>query len=473
LARNPVDGGALIWAMEESKLRSIVTPQRAFVNTGNDKFWMQLEFGMAKKYVDDLSDNVKRGLRAKISQGWKPGRPPVGYQNELISKTIVKDPDRFPKVRKMWDLMLTGNYSPLKILQIATERWGLRTKMFSRMGGCPLALSAVYKLFSNPFYYGQFVHRGETLQGGHEPMVTTAEFNRVQELLGTKSRPRPKHYTFTYGGLLRCGECEAAITAENKVNRYGSRYTYYHCTKRKRHIRCGQRSVEQRTLERQIASFLSTITTSRRIHDLILRLLKEVNREENQKELDELASLHARYEACHTSLGKLVSLRLDGLLTDDEFLAKKRELEAERLRLMELLGDKTGRQNNIIKRCEEAFEFARKAQKLFERGTQEQKRAILSYCGSNLVLKDGRIAIEPQKPFLAISEFLRATKAKNPMFEPLKMGVDKTKTATGDGGFRALRGLVEDVRTFYWENRNKLSFLGLPTILHFRKTSVR
>src|SRR5262245_15068932 len=44
LARNPVDGGALIWAFDEGKLREIATPQRSFSNTGNDKFWMQLEF---------------------------------------------------------------------------------------------------------------------------------------------------------------------------------------------------------------------------------------------------------------------------------------------------------------------------------------------------------------------------------------------------------------------------------------------
>jgi site-specific DNA recombinase len=69
LARNPLDGGNLIWALEEKKIEEIVTPQRTFSNTGNDKFWMQLEFGMAKKYVDDLSDNVKRGNRAKLELG--------------------------------------------------------------------------------------------------------------------------------------------------------------------------------------------------------------------------------------------------------------------------------------------------------------------------------------------------------------------------------------------------------------------
>src|SRR5882762_7894001 len=39
---------------------------------------MYLEFGMAQKYVDDLSANVKRGLHAKAQMGWLPGPTPLG-----------------------------------------------------------------------------------------------------------------------------------------------------------------------------------------------------------------------------------------------------------------------------------------------------------------------------------------------------------------------------------------------------------
>ena len=53
--------------MDQGKITEIVTPTGTFRNTANDKFLMQIEFGMAKKYVDDLSDNVKRGNRAKLS----------------------------------------------------------------------------------------------------------------------------------------------------------------------------------------------------------------------------------------------------------------------------------------------------------------------------------------------------------------------------------------------------------------------
>jgi len=170
LARNPLDGGSLIWAVEEGKIQEIATPQRSFNNTGNDKFWMQLEFGMAKKYVDDLSDNVKRGLRAKLEQGWLPGPPPLGYLNDKASRTIVKDPERFPLVRKLWNLVASGVHSPSQVLEIANDQWGLRTRQTRCLGNKPMSHSTLYRIFHNPFYYGVIQRHGQLFAGAHEPM---------------------------------------------------------------------------------------------------------------------------------------------------------------------------------------------------------------------------------------------------------------------------------------------------------------
>lgn len=248
LARNPIDGGTIIWALEQGTLKEIVTPQRAFTNNGDDKFWMQLEFGMAKKYVDDLSQNVKRGNRAKLEQGWLPGVPPLGYVNDLAQKTIVPDPDRFPLVRKMWDMLLAGK-SVSEIHETANEVWGFRTRKHKRIGGKRLAESALYKMFGNPFYFGLIVRNGDSYPGAHKPMISKDEYDRAQEILGRPNRPPQKQHEFGFTGLIRCGECGAAITAENRTNRYGSRYTYYHCTKRRPGVRCRQKTIRVEELE--------------------------------------------------------------------------------------------------------------------------------------------------------------------------------------------------------------------------------
>ena len=101
LARNPIDGSAIIWAIDQGKLEKIITPSATYCNNSNDKFVMNLDLGMAKKYVDDLSDNVKRGNKTKLEKGWLPGRAPLGYLNHPTERIIIPDPKDFSG-QKMW-----------------------------------------------------------------------------------------------------------------------------------------------------------------------------------------------------------------------------------------------------------------------------------------------------------------------------------------------------------------------------------
>src|SRR5207249_6168679 len=161
---------------------------------------MYIEFGMAHKYVDDLSRVVKRGLQAKAKLGWFPSGAPIGYLNQDNRQTghkeVIKDPDRFSLVRTIWDLMLTGASSPKKIRSIANDEWGLRSRL-----GRPLSRSEIYFILTNPFYTGTFEYprgSGRWFKGKHDPMITEAEFETVQALLGTKGRPRAVSRTFAY-----------------------------------------------------------------------------------------------------------------------------------------------------------------------------------------------------------------------------------------------------------------------------------
>ena len=228
LARNSVDGGSIIWAIKQHGIK-VMTPAQNYAREDDNIILMYIEFGMAQKYVDDLSKNVKRGLKTKIENGWYPGVAPAGYLNHTDKltgqNTLIKDPERFPLIRQMWEMMLTGLHTPPKILEIANTKWGFRTRPTRRMGGKPLARSAIYQLFTKPFYYGRFeypVGSGTWHQGKHEPMVTEVEYNRVQILLGRNGNPRPQsHPEFAFTGLIRCGECDRMVTADEIRNILG------------------------------------------------------------------------------------------------------------------------------------------------------------------------------------------------------------------------------------------------------------
>ena len=259
LARNAVDGGQIIHFLDRNKLTDLRFPTFTFENSPQGKFMLMIMFGHSKYEVDALSEHVKRGNRMKRELGWFPGRAPIGYLNirsDSGMKIIGRDPERFPVVKKMWDLFLTGNYSGTELLSLVTVQLKLRTKRTWRTGGGPMSKSALYGILRNPFYTGHLVFEDRWYPGSHEPMVTVADFNRAQKLL-RGMRARPRRYRFAYSGLMQCGFCSSPITAERKVKPSGATYAYYRCTHGKSAMRCRERAIEERELERQILSFFA------------------------------------------------------------------------------------------------------------------------------------------------------------------------------------------------------------------------
>src|SRR5439155_19845742 len=106
---------------------------------------------------------------------------------------------RFPLVRRMWDLLLSGAMRPEQIRNIANREWGFQTRRLKRQGGKPLSRSIVYGIFANPFYMGMINLRdGRTYPGAHAPMISREEFQRAQEILGRPGRPRPHRHEFAF-----------------------------------------------------------------------------------------------------------------------------------------------------------------------------------------------------------------------------------------------------------------------------------
>src|SRR5258708_23019284 len=125
LARNSVDGGRIIYLLDKNVIKDLKFSTFTFENNSQGKFMLSIIFGYSKYYVDSLSENVKRGNRAKIARGWRPNHAPIGYLNDPVSKTIVVDRERAPLIRKLFELALTGTYS-LRDMMLLTRDWGLK-----------------------------------------------------------------------------------------------------------------------------------------------------------------------------------------------------------------------------------------------------------------------------------------------------------------------------------------------------------
>lgn len=458
LARNPIDGGSVIWAIKQNGV-DIVTPSQTFNQQNENSILMYIEFGMAQKFVDDLSKNVKRGLNTKAEKGWLPSGAKAGYMNDKYadkgSKTIQSDPDRFPLIRKAWDAALTGTYSVIQILRLLNAEWGYRTPKHKRIGGKPMTRSQIYKTLTDPFYYGEFeypVGSGVWHQGKHEPMITREEFDKVQVLLGRKGRPKPRTCFFDYTGLLECGECHATITAEEKFqiicsyckHKFASRnkvqcpkcktlinemkkptllhYVYYHCTKRK-DPNCTQKSVRLEKLNEELDRTLSRLQISGRFKDWAIKYLNELSDKETEETEATLRSLQSAQVDYETQLNNLLKLKIssqnaDGdLLSDEEYKEQKALLTEAKKKIEEKLGGNNYQAEHWRETAEKTFDFACHARYWFANGDRQTKREILAGLGSNLELYNQSVRINLEKPLRFIELAVQEEPSISEMFE--------------------------------------------------------
>ncbi len=417
LARNSLDGGRLIYMMDQGSLKEIRTMSKLFTRSGNDKFFLQIEFGMAKKSSDDTSDYMKRDAQSKLLKGEWTGMAPVGYlnvdaqgkiagnfydhdkQTQLLKlgrplRRIEKDPVLAPLIRQFFDYYL-AEYRTLK--EAAAFMNSLGVKSIRRHGR--YSISMVERILKNPFYTGQLRYEGELFAGVHDPIISTKEFELISQRFNGHSHPKVVSYDFVYRGLVRCAECGCSVVGVHKVKPSGKEYEYYTCSKRKGE--CGQRPSKPADIDIQVEERLRAIQIDERVWELCKKLLhlhyaEQVDsqvliREKWQKDL---GNVDKRTNA-------LLELYISGLLDKEDYTKKKNELLSEKMALTEKLSDSGQATTNWLQQTEDFFGLAHAAYEIFKspQTTLARKKQIVQDIGWNLEISEGKLNWQYKKPF--------------------------------------------------------------------------
>ena len=437
LSRNPIDSGKLSWLLQQGILKSIRTIDRQYLPDDNVIIF-NVETGSANQFILDLKKSVKRGIETKLAKGWLPNFAPQGYLNSKIKEKgendILKDPERFPIIRKMWDLMLTGNYTPPQILDIANNEWGYRTRKTKRNGNNPLSRSGIYRIFTNIFYVGIIDHAGVEYEGKHEPIITLEEYDRVQILLGRKGKIRPQKHAFAFTGFIRCGECGCLYTAETKKKLIKStgkikEYTYYHCTRRKKSVNCSQRkAIKSNDLELQVEKEIEKYTI---LPEFLNWALEDLNKK-NDNEIEDRSKIyemqHKALAQAQKELDELTRMRYRLLIDDKQFLKEKKILVAKINQLKSKLRETEARAERWLGLSERTFNFATYARQAFIKGGLELKKEILMTLGQNAIIKGEKLVIEPNEWLQPIGNGYPALEKAYLRLEPTKLPLNEAKT---------------------------------------------
>ena len=437
LSRNPIDSGKISWLSQQGIIKSIQTIDRQYLPDDNVLLF-SVESGMANQYILDLKKVVKRGLLSKLEKGWMNGIAPLGYLNEKENHTIVKDSERFNLIRKMWDLMLTGSYTPPKILDIANNEWGFRTRKFKRGGDNPLSRSAIYKIFTSLFYAGIIENMGLQYEGKHERMITLEEYDRVQMLLGREGKPRPKHHEFAFTGSIRCGVCGCLYTAETKkkiLKTTGEvkEYTYYHCTRKTTKVKCDQRAnILVDDLEASIEKEIEKYTILPEFLQWALDGLNEKNDTEIENRTKIYEMQHKTLSETQKELDELTKMRYRQLIDDDTFLKEKNTLQGKIAELKENLRQTEARADKWIELTERTFNFATYAREAFLKAKGkaglELKKEILLALGKTPIITNKKLTIEPDEWFVEIKNGYPELEATYLGLELMNLPLNEAKT---------------------------------------------
>lgn len=355
----------------------------------HEKFIHGIKVLMAKNYIDNLSEEVKKGLREKVKQGYYPQKAPVGYiniKNESGKKVIEIDEKKAPFVKKVFELYASGAYSVSQI----------RAKLFQdgfNHNLKPYSKARLLFVLKDVFYIGKFEYNGVIYDGKHDPLIDVELFNHVQKMFNV-SKARSHEVEFPYVGLIKCGHCGCQLTAELKKGKY----VYYHCTG-KRGGDCKKDYVREEVIEKTFLNLLEKIDIPNDVFDMIKHALKDMQTIKGKFEDASTESITKQINVLSRRIEGLYTDKLDGNITNEQWSVRNNQWASEKENLIQKLHALNNSSQTFYEGANLLLDFCKLAPTKFLKASANKKRQILNLIGSNFTYIDKKLSVELSSVF--------------------------------------------------------------------------
>jgi site-specific DNA recombinase len=357
-------------------------------STSSQRLMHGIRVLFARSVSENIAEEASKGMRQKAVEGGWPSFAPLGYKN--VDDKCGIAPDATAAIVR--DLFLRAEQGvSLRLLTRDAKDAGLTGKR-----GGPLAKATVAKLLQNPLYYGEFVWKGERYIGSYEPIIDKGLFDRVQDALHSRSKPKLNKYTFTFAGLLRCEVCDGLLSGDMK--RKGEKtYIYYSCGGRQ-----GCRAFYREELfETETLRALRSLQLGPKTRDWITGeidgwLLKGIAAKRRDGE-----RLAARIEEIERKLRQAYDDKLAGMIDEEFFRARSADWRAD-------LADLKFRRADLAVSIDPAAVRAAAARplELLETAADQyltrkpgERRRLLAGLVSNYRVGTGTLSMQMRSPF--------------------------------------------------------------------------
>ncbi len=405
LARNSVDGGKIIYLLDTNKLSALKFNTFWFESTPQGKFMLSIAFSQSKYYVDSLSENTRRGLRQKARNGYSPTVAPVGYINDIRSKTVILNRKLAPIVCEAFEKYSVGDILMKDVSSFLAKNGILNPN------GKKFDLNRIKRLLTNPYYCGYFVYSGEVYVGRHDPIITKKLFDKVQEVMTFRNhswkKAKMEKISKPFDGLLRCGECGMMISPDFKVKHYKNGtcgyFNYYRCTKKNRSVKCRQSHIRVSDLDRELTTLIKKYSLK---NDWAIKMNEKLDEEQKdiaQSILPVVAEKRKEIESINTKLQLLLDNYLDQTIDKEMYKVKKLELFSKRKTFEEQILSLQQHKGSWIEPMRNWISEAREVDQIISANNKEQLKVLAAKIfGSNLYLENKTVRGDGQKSWSSL-----------------------------------------------------------------------
>ena len=311
---------------------------------------------------------------------------PLGYLDKGKGRVKEIDPARAALVRRAFELYGTGKYS-LDSLGDEMLRLGLRSQSGKRLSRNGLSI-----LLNNPFYIGiiRLKRTNETFPGSHQPLITKALFDHVQQILAGKTKVSSWHHDFLFQRLLTCKRCDYTLSGEQQKG-----HNYYRCHTK----RCPTKCIREEVVEEELLRRLSFLRLSEQERAYASEKLAGLTEGWEAQQKSVIQALILQVAQLGERLARLTDAYIDKLIDKTLFEERKTVLLLERRGLEDKITELNKNGRNVPNKIREFLELAGNAYSLYKSGFPAEKRELLKTVTSNRCVEAKSVEFSLDLPF--------------------------------------------------------------------------
>ncbi|MBM3567314.1 MAG: recombinase family protein [Alphaproteobacteria bacterium] len=361
----------------------------------SEKFMHGIKVLMAKNYIDNLSEETRKGMTEKAAQG----------------KTIVPDETTAPIIRKMFEWYAWGDMSTQEVTKKARA-----AGLVFRKSGERIPKSTVAAILRNRIYTGRFDWDGKTYQGRYEAIVPTELWERVQGVIDARNARGAKkgRRDFAFSGLIACHACGCAVVGEIKKERY----VYYHCTGyadkcQGKPADCRRRYVREEVLETQFTGMLGQLRFDDAVLEWVRDALHASHADERREHEEAIRRLEIEAKRLNDRIHAMYVDKLDGLVDTAFFEKMSSQWREEQASCQREIERHKNADKSYLSEGFALLDVARDAQRLFAKQEPREKRRLLNFLLSNCTWEDGEVVARFRQPFDMLAETIAETRKES------------------------------------------------------------